>query len=1069
MARRVAPNILNTLADPAEYELKLFYRGHEHIAAPAADDARPKLDSDSSLHGAPAHDANYKCIFWLDEHDHKAKADGQVANHQAKVNALAAAKITKTQKNDRVPPTKRDWEKAKSDHDGTVATLKDKKQALERAETALMDRDGDAYQQSKWVLRCIADVDEFDLKPKPLNANDTLQLGVRKQKLLDAQKELAKREKAQVDAAKARDTAKAEFEDAQREEQAAAQFEAEAKLAYDTAVKESADADKAEKDATAAATAADPVKIREQEVKDLHTNSAATCAAAEQTVVDEAAAEADAKNADQLDKDATAAENAAKEAEDAVPAAQERLKNAGNFVTKAIAKSALASATEEAENLRDLATKARERADKAKTKAEASQTKATASKNAEMNASKRAGDEPEPLAINTEILLADKTKKYRVLVTDNHGMKGRLHGNTRDSMNASKPAQYVANGWMRDVMAAVPLEAVVLKTSDKKQLTFGASDVRVVWEVIDPAENLAIIELFKGAGNPASGADRPKAWLTRMFADAGFQSPTLGPDSVNDNCPTTYGGVRPAAGGVTPAPSVLFKAPLSTASPAGLDAFAGIANSGASAVAPGKDKDGLPVGLSRVFFRPPPIGGDNYRFRISLVDADGNKVKFKNADGKTVEFIETGTFTVWRRLLIDFMVTFSSVDQATIDWHMTRDCYLPAYTQVIGPLLKKVYDKAAWERVVKAYFATEGSIPRSERNNAAHYAQGEYDLHLIPPYPKLLPSVVDPNPAKTAANSRYDFLNDGSRSDRGNAKLQLRWTHTEGLSKAFLDDAYTATGRINPRTAGDDYAQKTELPGLSVFFAKQPMEWSTVLGQYLMDREFQFVQVGDVTCTFAHELGHAVYITHAFTRFQEHSGILWTNNSQDEFQFSEHCQNDAVLCLMAYQNDYFGDDGQTVRADDPVPWRFCAACLLKLRFWDLAALRGNAQFMRWIHEGLGAAGNNSFDLVLSDLSPIPANATAAKNAVVQFHALSVAEATPNNEGGVVRKILSLYRAGAWAVDRGDLAAIDNNGKFTGSNVAAGGPPPDPRLVTYTYTLPTVGGNAKGTNSLTLDP
>jgi hypothetical protein len=1071
MARRVAPNIVNTLADPAEYELRLFYRGHEHIATPAADDARPKLDADDSRHGVPAADNDYRCVFWLDEHDHKAKADGEVANHQAKVNEAVVAKATKTQKNDRVPPLKDAWDKAKNDHDGTATTLKDKKEANTKAESDHLAADGAVFQQGKWVERCQDDVDDIGNKPRPLNANDTLQLRIREQKLIEARKELEKKQKSLTDATKKHEETLAEYEDAVREEAAAKQLETEAKDEYDKAVAESAAADEASTKADQAAVDADPVNIRAAKTRSLHSNSAAACAAAERSTRDADQAKLDAKNADQLEKDATTAEGKATADEqdsDALQATYDK----SNFFSKLGLKGKLKDAKKLAKESRDAATAARERATRAREAATTSKSTATASKNAEMNAVKRSGDEPEPLKINTEIVKASDNKKYRILITDNHAGKGDLDGGTADSMTDSKPAQYAANGWLRDVFPAIPLEAVVLKTSDKKQLTFGASDVRVVWEVIDPAENVDIVDLFKGAGNPANGSDVPKNWIRRMFADAGFRSPTANPDSINDNCPTTFGGVRPAAGGVTPAPSLLFKAPFATSAPVGLDAFATIAGAGVSPVAPGKDKDSKPVGLSRVFFRTPPIGGDNYRFRLSLVDADGNKVKFKNADGQTVEFIETGTFTVWRRVTIDLMVTFESVDQATIDWHLTRDSYLPAFTQLIGPIMKKVYDKAGWERVVKAYFAREGSIPAAQRNNAANYAQAEFNTHLIPPFPILLKTGNDPDPSETAATSVFDTLSSGDMTDQGEAKLELRWTYTEALAKEFLNDTYTATGRINPRTIGDDYSQLTELPGLAAFFAKQPMAWSNVLGQYINDREFQFVQVGDVTCTFAHELGHAVFLTHSFTEFGVTSGgIVWTNNSQDEFQFSEHCQDDAIICTMAYSNDYFGDDGQTVRATRPVRWRFCAACLLKLRFWDLEALRANAQFMQWIHAGLGAPGASTLTIMKGNLTAIPGNWAMDRDGEEEFQALAAAEPTANNTGASVRKLLTTYAAGQWTADRADLASIGaNDGILTGNDVAGAAPPPaDARRVTVTYTLPTLGGNARGSGRIKVNP
>src|SRR5690606_16556801 len=99
-----------------------------------------------------------------------------------------------------------------------------------------------------------------------------------------------------------------------------------------------------------------------------------------------------------------------------------------------------------------------------------------------------------------------------------------------------------------------------------------------------------------------------------------------------------------------------------------------------------------------------PIGGDNFIFRLSLVDRDNKPVKFRDHEGKLVEYLDTGPFTIWRRIVIDVLCTFTSVDQSGINWEEVRQAYRPAFTDVVGPVLTKTYDEAGWRKICKEYF-----------------------------------------------------------------------------------------------------------------------------------------------------------------------------------------------------------------------------------------------------------------------------------------------------------------------------------------------------------------------------
>lgn len=1197
MARRIAPNLRNTLADPAEYELRLFFRGHESLAkgaaAPADDpkDKRPKLTSDNSRHGPVQYDDHFRCVWWLDEFDHKKKAQEEQDTHdQAKVVAVQKKDAHKDKK-DKVPPTKQAWENAKAEREkqekkipplkkkwddaaleyeeaqnaverekstlrrlqqesneaksaaasAVKATASAKKKAAQdrsaavkieselpaleaantraraAAERAAMERQAaqaqaDAYystitaggrtpsqnEHAQYMVKAqdasqkkaaataaegeartaqqnleskkrerdaaknTADTSDQAAKDREREQGEREKEAKAAEDKIEPQKQKITKAEEKVEPAKTKsDTAKKNHDDAVKEVERLQSDEDEKKKTYDDAVKEEQAAKGESDDAAKDAHDKDPAHLaRERErqhVKDAQDSGAAAASA----VSTAATAEEAQKEADDAQKVADTKKKEAEAAEDAATKAEQDAGNLPAGDSGSTEETNKKKATDDAKLLREEATRKRSAADIAQNEAdqkktladEAKKTADTASEEAEL-AKKRAADEPEPLAANTEILKKEQNKKYRLLVTDNHAA---IDFGPSDAK--SKPQHYADSGWNRDVYPVVPLEAVIYKVSDKKKLSVGAGDVRVVWEVLDPKEEIDKVELFRGPSVP-------KAWIKRFFDH--FQSETPDPPSRNDNCSTLFGGVRKNNGAI-PATMVLRKFPFNTSTRALLDAAPAGGELAMSLVAPGTDGDTELCGLSRVYFRCPPIGGDNYQFRLRLIDSEDKPVKFRDHEGKLVEFMDTGVFTVWRRTLIDFMVTFASVDQTTINWEMTKNSYLPAFNQLIGPLVTKTYNRAEWTTICKKYFKGVG-FSDAELTEAGVYDNAVFNTHLIPKYNRLLPIVKAgvavwmtelstlPSYPGTAP-PKYDVTTGGVTTAEGTAKRDLRWTHTEGLAKAFLDDAYKKLNRVNPRAGATNVNQKGLLPGMSVFFAKRPMEWSTVLGQYMNNREFQFVQVGDVTCTFAHELGHAVFLYHAWTVFDKIGAVDYTYPSEGKSMVLDHDQKDAIVCTMSYENDFFGADGKTKRAGgaNPVAWHFCAACLLKLRFYDMHKLRANAKYVEWAMKGLGPDAGNKITMIKSDgvalstAAPLDAIATSG---TLDCGPISIAESTVNNQGVAFRKLLTGIPGidGNW--DRGDLITFSWNKswwRLTGAGLAAA--VGDTRINTLTLTVP----------------
>ena len=195
------------------------------------------------------------------------------------------------------------------------------------------------------------------------------------------------------------------------------------------------------------------------------------------------------------------------------------------------------------------------------------------------------------------------------------------------------------------------------------------------------------------------------------------------------------------------------------------------------------------------------------------------------------------------------------------------------------------------------------------------------------------------------------------------------------------------------------------------FLCKDLHAVSTALGMYMGEREFFMVTVGDATCTFAHEMGHAVYLRHALTGFDQSNAdpAKWFTEdvAHTRGAWLDHAQDDAIVCTMAYQNDYYGPDGATVRAANPVQWHFCAVCLFKLRFWDTILVRDNKWFRKHIF-----AKMKPLKLARIDGSDL-GNFNLPAGTPGDIYCLAPAEATVNNLGGTFRKNVTGMTDGEW--------------------------------------------------------
>jgi hypothetical protein len=561
-----------------------------------------------------------------------------------------------------------------------------------------------------------------------------------------------------------------------------------------------------------------------------------------------------------------------------------------------------------------------------------------------------------------------KSAEYRIMVHDNHALKDSesdMLGSDGDK--TSKTENYKNNNWIRDINPAIPLRIEVRKIKDGQEVEIDKDTLFLNFELSDPEEDLSPID--QGMNPP-----RPKE-LIEKFGKTFKRLPNDDSSKEDDNAPEIFDGLRTADKKVSPS-SVLFGTTIPLIK----------VNEDVSriSIVPDKDSSSKPIGLSDITFIPRAVGGDNYKFIITVIDKGNKKLQLVDDSSNQVENITTGKFTVWRRVMIDLLVTTDNVDLSYIDWKLVNKSYTAAFMEVIEPKgsnIKK-YNESEWKATVRDYFKNDvGSPKASVRNDDTKF---DYANFFLPDFVSNFPA-DDPD----------DWC----------------WTHGEALAKKFLKKAYSETGKKNPRT--EDKNQDIT-PGLYMFLCKDLHDVSSALGMYMGDREFFMVTVGDATCTFTHEMGHAIFLRHSLIRFDDTNKITEDIRNKN---WLDHDQNDAISCTMSYSNDFFGSDGKTKRAKNAVEWHFCAVCLLTLRFYDRIKISDDVAAQKLICEKL-----KPIQITDKSFNPIPgAAASIKKNASKDFKALAKEEGIINNDGIDFKKDLTSAREGRWVSDNPAIA------------------------------------------------
>ena len=542
---------------------------------------------------------------------------------------------------------------------------------------------------------------------------------------------------------------------------------------------------------------------------------------------------------------------------------------------------------------------------------------------------------------------------FRLMITDNHAMRScdDLLGTPGDT--TSKVENYKATigasgtvtskkDWRPDINPAVPFRIVIKKFIGSDQVNI-KEDLDVILHVKDPAEEIGVI-----TGSPD---DHKRRKFNRKFFGK-YNRTNEKSTKGDDNAVIRFGGTRtpdathPGVKGTAVIKNMKYVAtPVADVGdcPANCVKFSDLTDSTAESsyrvkFTPRKvDVPEGKVGVVDFAFCPPSVGGDNYRFLITL-KLDGKDVREVRKNGLRIRMTDSsgsripekqgycaGRIVLWKRVHFKLMACCNGLTSADITWDTVKSVYKKAFIEVHEPEIIYTVRRSTWKAFLKAHFpAQTAALDTAVETGAPVYA-----TDFVPP----------------SLRATFDL----------DADLQP-------LALEIVDKACDRRGVTSPRvnTAQDNSE------GLFIFYCRKgSYSGSTAVGAYFSDRTFWFFEQGNqasTTSTCAHELGHAMYLRHSHTLrmpLQLTIGGVASDIIVPDGEYNnnllDHDQNDAFACLLSY-----------TRASSAAP---CGLCCLTLRMFDRVKIADPARFQKQSMKAAGPAAFYDYTLGTPPIGP----------------------------------------------------------------------------------------------------
>lgn len=582
---------------------------------------------------------------------------------------------------------------------------------------------------------------------------------------------------------------------------------------------------------------------------------------------------------------------------------------------------------------------------------------------------------------------------YRIVVTDNHTLSEndwRLLGDdgSPNGDKVSKPDYYKRSNrkWMKDVQPAVPFRIVVRKyqgaQSFEEQIDLDAN-VKVALEIKDPAEETKV--------HAAGDNDAVTKFQKDFFQK--YNRTDNNPTEGDDNCLDYFKGHRKPGDskpGVKASKLIRDAKFIEPPSPKtvkeGALEFGKISSKGAYKTMLVKftpkiievEEEGkkVKIGISDFVFNPLPVGGDNYRFLLWIINKSGKDIRDTKVNGTEVRLLDdffdtipkpraycTGRFVIWRKVDIRLLLTANMLPAADIGWDTIRGYYRHAFTEIGGPIETRALPIAGWRQSLIDVFnggADTGDYADMDVFRPAGTNPGDPTYNDI--YKKgLFPAFIFIDPASIKSDDAQNLCND------------------------ILKKAVQALPPVqNPPLTAEKRNIKGAGEGIYMLYAK--CNGGGLAGCWLGDgklfvAEHTGVNAGETNETTTHEMAHGLFLRHSNTGTQQRydsgqdewvdfdvdyqaAGAAATSSIQIVDPRSncfpkDHDQHYSFKCIMTYLQEQ----------------HFCGECALTLRFYDRLKVQDKSRFQDRIMEGFfddtQALANGAKIVLLDDSDPDP--------------------------------------------------------------------------------------------------
>jgi len=487
--------------------------------------------------------------------------------------------------------------------------------------------------------------------------------------------------------------------------------------------------------------------------------------------------------------------------------------------------------------------------------------------------------------VQDEDLFHPSSSYYRIIIQENIADDG---GSIEDKCDF-----YKAKGLIDKIYVYLPLKLTVTKVMGESASNFNSNEAQAVFEIIDPSEEISNIK------GPISTGRTGKNFIQNIVYNQD------GTDNCHKNFapPSLQNACRQSSEGLD-AQSILFNNAKQRLS---LDP-----QNHRRITVPLREllnEDGVQKGVAEILFHPPPIAGDNYRIRVTLTDSNGQSVRLRDEPNSELylQYLETHTITVWKRLKIEMVAFQHGVEYNTLDWNAIKSAYRDAFIEIMEPPNEKRYLISDWKK-----YLGEVVYHGWHTNEWNEYSKLDNVVDQIIDFDKFsFPQAHDDIPGSNLLTPMDDNPQNPNKTT---------WALLSSITKAIVKDKLGLANynRLKNAKTGTDL-------GICLLICKLPFEGSRVGGMSIFDKMFYMINSGAATA-FVHELGHALFLRHGATFFVQNSSFPFTTRSETASQsgpfWDDHDSKDIIPCVMAYENY------------PPVEWHFCGLCLLSLRLYD---------------------------------------------------------------------------------------------------------------------------------------